>query len=465
VLAPPLLGAVLALAALDRWRARGADILAVGGFAVAALCVAKAALGYAPWTIPLAMAVFFPTLAAALASGGRRLALVCLGCVFAAGVAVAALIVVQSGAVDVIAGTVYPGSRRSLGEFVGLGLLFGAPHTWILQVGTTIAPGTNESELTSAYLVLAVPSLVLAFAVRWRALPAQAPAIAASAVLLGSLAWVVVDWPASIGLRLTPLTLVPPDRMAQVVGLIATIVFALVLSAWADAPCRDRRIVSAVTFGLTALATVLGGRTLREEGLPRLPLAAIVVVAVVVGLAVAVAVWRPDRSLALAALPLVALLVVFAANPLQRGLGDLRGSRAAAAVTETGRSLGDGERWASDDFTFDALLMAAGQPSLTGQQWVGPRESAWTVLDPRGRSRSSWNRGASYIRFEWTPGKLTRIDILGPDAIRVRIDPCAPALRRLGVVLVVSIAALDAPCLGYKGRIAWGGADRWVYGV
>ena len=465
VLAPPLLGAVLALAALDRWRARGAGGVVVGALAVAALCVAKAGLGYAPWTIPLTPAVFVPTLAAALASGGRRLALVCLGCVFAAGVAVAALIVVQSGAADVIAGTVYPGSRRSLGEFVGLGLLFGAPHTWILQLGTTIASGTNESELTSAYLVLAVPSLVLAFAVRWRALPVRAPAIAASAVLLGSLAWVVVDWPASIGLRLTPLTLVPPDRMAQVVGLVATIVFALVLSAWADAPCRDRRMVSAVTFGLTALATTLGGRTLREEGLPRLPVVAIVVVAVVVGLAVTAAVWRPDRSLALAALPLLALLVVFAANPLQRGLGDLRGSRAAAAVTETGRSLGDGERWASDDFTFDALLMAAGQPSLTGQQWVGPRESAWTVLDPRGRSRSSWNRGASYIRFEWTPGKLTRIDITGPDGIHVRIDPCAPELERLGLKLVVSIEPLHAPCLVPKGRIAWGGANRWVYGL
>ena len=144
------------------------------------------------------------------------------------------------------------------------------------------------------------------------------------------------------------------------VGLVATIVFALVLSAWADAPRRDRRMVSAVTFGLTALATALGGRTLREEALPRLTWTAIVVVAVAVGLAVAVAVWRPDRLLALAALPLVALLVVFAANPLQRGLGDLRGSRAAAAVTATGRSLGDDERWASDDFTFDALLMAAG---------------------------------------------------------------------------------------------------------
>ena len=465
VLAPPLLAAVLALAALDRWRAKGTDVLCLCAFAVAALCVAKAGLGYAPWTIPLSVAVFVPTLAGALASGGRRFAVVCLGGVFAAGVALAGVIIAQSDAVEVIAGTVYPGSRRSLGEFVGLGLLFGAPHMWILQVGTTVARGTNESEITSGYLVLALPSLVLAFAVRWRALPVRAPAIAAAGVLLACLTWVTVDWPASIGLKLMPLTLVPPDRLAQVLGLVATIVFALVLSAWADAPRRDRRMVVAVAFGLTALATALGGRTLREEALPRLSWAAIFVVAVLLALAVAVAIWRPERPLALAALPLVALLAVVAANPLQQGLGDLRGSRAAAAVVETGRSLGVGKRWATDDFTFDALLMATGQPSLTGQQWIGPREPAWALLDPLGRGRSSWNRGASYVRFEWTPGKPTRIDLLGEDAIRVRIDPCAPELERLGLALVVSIEALDAPCLVPKGRIMWRGADHRVYGV
>ncbi len=465
LLAPPLLGAVLALAALDRWRARGPDVVSLGALAVAALCVAKAGLGYAPWTIPLAAAVFVPTLAAALASGGRRVALVCLGGAFAAGVVVAGLIVAQSNSVDVIAGTVYPGARRSLGEFVGLGLLFGAPHTWILQAGTTIARGTNESEVTSSYLVLALPSLVLAFAVRWRGLPARAPAIAAGAVLLACLTWISVDWPASVGLKLAPLTLVTPERLAQVVGLVATIVFALVLSAWADAPRGDRRLVVAASFGLTAVATVLGGQALREEALPRLPWAGIVVVAAVVGLAVAVAIWRPDRPLALAALPVVALLVVVAANPLQRGLGDLRSSQAATAVTEAGRSVGDGARWASDDIVFDALLMATGQTSLTGQQWVGPQEAAWTVLDRRGRRKTSWNRGASYIRFEWTPGMPTRIGNLAEDSILVRIDPCAPELEQLGLALVVSIEALEAPCLAPRGRIAWGGANRWLYAV
>jgi len=249
VLAPPLLGAVLALTGLDRWRARGADALCLCAFAVAALCVARAGLGYAPWTIPLATAVFVPTFAAVLASSGRRAAIVGLGGVFAAGLVLAGLIVAHSDAVEVIAGTEYPGSRRSLGEFVGLGLLFGAPHTWILGVGTPIARGTKESSLSSGYLVLAVPSLVLASAVHWRASPVRAPAAAAGAVLLGSLAWISVDWPSSVGLRLMPLTLVPPDRLAEIVGLVATIVFALVLTAWADAARRDPRAVVAVHSG------------------------------------------------------------------------------------------------------------------------------------------------------------------------------------------------------------------------
>jgi len=103
--------------------------------------------------------------------------------------------------------------------------------------------------LSSGYLVLAVPSLVLASAVHWRASPVRAPAAAAGAVLLGSLAWISVDWPSSVGLRLMPLTLVPPDRLAEIVGLVATIVFALVLTAWADAARRDPRAVVAVHSG------------------------------------------------------------------------------------------------------------------------------------------------------------------------------------------------------------------------
>ena len=463
VLAAPLLASVLALGGLDRWRGRGVNALSLAAFALAALCVAKSALGYAPWTIPLGAAVFLPTLAAALPAGGRRLGLLCLGGVFVAGIALAVALTAQSGAIDVIADTVYPGARRSVGEFVGLASLFGAPHLWILQADPELAAGRNESELAGSYLVLVLPTALVALAVRWRAVPGRAPALAALAVLLACLTWVVVDWPGAVGSRLAPLTLVPPERLAHALGIVAAIAFGLVLSAWAGAPRLGRPPVAIVAGGVTALATALGGGALRDEALPTLPWAAIVLVAAVVGLAVAAAVWRPERRLALVALPAFALLVVIAANPLQRGLGDLRSSPAAAAVTETGRSLG-GVRWASDDPSFDTLLMATGQPSLTGQQWVGPEAAAWRVLDPTDRAREAWNRGASFVSFRWTPGEPTRIDPLQEDVIRVRVDPCAPELKRLGLGLVVSRRPLDAPCLTLKRRIPWGYADRWVYG-
>ena len=316
--------------------------------------------------------------------------------------------------------------------------------------------------MTSSYLVLALPSLVLAFAVRWRGLPARAPAIAAGAVLLACLTWISVDWPASVGLKLAPLTLVPPERLAQVVGLVATIVFALVLSAWADAPRRDRRLVVAAAFGLTALATVLGGQALREEALPRLPWAGIVVVAAVVGLAVAVAIWRPDRPLALAALPVVALLVVVAANPLQRGLGDLRSSQAATR-RDRGRPLGRRRwRWASDDIVFDALLMATGRHRSRASNGSarGSRPGQCSIRAaaerPRGTAarRTSASSGHRACRRGSGTSPRTRSS---SGSIR------GAGLERLGLALVVSIEALEAPCLVPRGRIAWGGANRWLY--
>jgi len=463
LLAPALLGAVLALAALDRVRLKGFDLVALGALALAALCVAKVGLGYAPWSIPLATAIFVPTLVSELVSGARRHALVCLGAVIAAGVGLALVVVVKTGALDVLATTVYPGSRRSAGEYVGRGALFGAPHAWFLQTGVTIGSETNESELTSGYLVLLVPSAVLTIATRWRAAQVRAPAFAAGGVLLASLSWVIVDWPTSLGLRLAPLSLVPPERLAQVLGLVATIVFGLVLSAWRDEPrfARDRTALAA--GALTALATALGGRALHDKALPTLSTASVAVVALLVGSLIAGVIWRPGGR-ALAAVPVAALFVVFAANPLQRGLGDLRSSDAVVAVSEVGRQHGDDARWASDDFTFDALLMASGQLSLTGQQWVGPQDAAWRLLDPRGRARDSWNRGASYIRFEWAPGAQTLITNTD-DSVLVRVDPCAPALRRLELALLVSTRALEAPCLVPHGRVRWGAFDRLVYRV
>ena len=463
VLAAPLVSAVLVLWGFARWAARGANVLSLAAFAVAALGVARAAVGYAPWTIPLTATILVPTLAWLLTSERRRLALASLGGTVLAGAALAGVLLAQSGALEVIEETVYPGSRRSLGEFVGLDLLFGAPHLWILQAPPLIV-GTNASELATGYLVLAIPAVAMAVGVRWRDVGrVRAPAAAAGAVAALMATWLVVDWPGFFS-WLFPMTLVPPERMAQVVGLSATIAFAFVLTAWCAAPRLRRMPVAAVSAVLAGVATILGGLELRDA-LPELPAWVVVIVGVLVALAILAVVWHPASPRALAVMPVLALVVVFAANPLQRGLGDLRGSTAAETVSAASDRLGDGEYLAADSLEVDALLMSNGVPALSGQQWLGPDEEAWRVLDPSGRSRFAWNRGASYVVFDWATGEQTTIRALAEDIVQVRTDPCGDGVRALGLRVAASSRPLDAACLEEVGRFHWGATEQRLYAV
>jgi len=191
----------------------------------------------------------------------------------------------------------------------------------------------------------------------------------------------------------------------------------------------------------------------------------VVVVSVIVALAILAVVGYPSSPGALAVAPLLALIVVFAANPLQRGLGDLRGSGAARTVTAVSDRLKDDEYVASDRLEVDALLMSNGVPSLSGQQWLGPDEDTWRVLDPTGRSRFAWNRGASYVVFAWTPGEPTRIRVVAEDIVQVRADPCGDDVRELGLRVAVSSRVLEAPCLVETGRFRWGDTEKRLYEI
>lgn len=464
VLAAPLVSALLVLWGVERWAARGTNALSLVALAVAAVGIARAAVGYAPWTIPLTATILAPTVAWLLTSERRRLGVVALGGTVLAGGALAVVLVAQSGALDVLGETVYPGGRRSLGEFVGLDLLFGAPHLWLLQAPPLIV-GTNASELSTGYLVLAIPAVAMALGIRWSDVGrVRAPAAAAGGVAALLATWVVVDWPGFFS-WFFPMTLVPPDRMAQVLGLSATIAFAFVLTAWRAAPRMRRMPVAVASAVVAGLATLLGGFALRDDPLPDLPGWVVVVVSVLVGLAIFAIVRYPASPRALALAPLLALVVVFAANPLQRGLGDLRGSEAAATVTTAGDDLRDGEYLAADSLEVDALLMANGVPALSGQQWLGPNEDAWRVLDPSERSRDEWNRGASYVVFSWAPGEPTRVRAVAEDIVQVRTDPCGDAVRQLGLRVAVSSRPLRAPCLAETGTFRWGATEQRLYAI
>ena len=314
--------------------------------------------------------------------------------------------------------------------------------------------------------MLAVPSLVLAFAVRWRALPVRAPAIAASAVLLGSLAWVVVDWPASIGLRLTPLTLVPPDRMAQVrrprrddrlrarplrLGGCAVPRPADGLSCHvrADGAGNDAGRSDAPRGGAAEAAR--GGHRRRRRGRGARRHGG--------GLAA-----RPIAGARRASPPRTARGLRRQPAPARSGRPPrltCSGCRDRdGAVARRRRALGlgrlhlrrapDGGRAAVADRS------AVGRPAGVGLDGARSPRPQPVLLEPR--------RVVHPLRVDTREADADRHHSArtrsASGSIRAHRSSSGWASRSSS-----RSRPLDAPCLVPKGRIAWGGADRWVYGV
>lgn len=175
----------------------------------------------------------------------------------------------------------------------------------------------------------------------------------------------------------------------------------------------------------------------------------------------------PDRLVALMPLAMAAVLLGAFVNPVQIGLGDLRGSQTAQFMIAAGRDARHaGTLWASDTPAFDALMFATATPALSSRQQIGPDELEWRRLDPTGEHEDVWNRGGTYIRFTWDPG-ATGITWTNPtiDQIVMIASPCTIAGLEPRLAHIVSSRRLRLPCLTQVRRLTWSGAHQWVYAV
>jgi len=466
-LAWALLAAVAGAAAVDRSRRVGASWGGAALTLVTGLALARLALSYQPWAIPLGLTVLIPTLALLLLPGeGRRRTILVLGlsaCVSL--LALGAFVLEHRTGLDVLANTVYPGARRFIGARTNLASMFAAPHLWVLQ-DTPRLTATNQSEISSGYLVLALVSLAAVPAVDWRRLDELRVVTFASGGVLAALAsWCAIDWPERAD-RLFPISLVSPERLVQVIGISATLTFGLMMAAWIRAPLCRRRTVAVTAALLAFFVTAAGGSAFRDEFLPSYRTAWIALVSLLASVAIGVSLGAASRRWALIPLAAMAIPVVGLVNPVQVGFADLRSGKAAAEVKLASKTLHPGMRWATDDLHADALLMANAAPAVSGQQWVGPETKTWRILDPKSVYREEWNRGAAYVVFAWAdPGTATRVDLPSPDLIRVTADPCNPAVGRLHVGLILSTHPLEGRCLVRTGRFSFGGQARWMYRV
>jgi len=101
---------------------------------------------------------------------------------------------------------------------------------------------------------------------------------------------------------------------------------------------------------------------------------------------------------------------------------------------------------------------------VADQQWTGPVEDAWTVLDPQGEYEDSWNRAASFIAVVPAPGSL-ELKVVAPrqDIVAVYVDPCDSAIDALEVTHMIAPDPIDSICLTKIGNHGLDGIRQFVY--
>ncbi|PID97005.1 MAG: hypothetical protein CSA84_01160 [Actinomycetales bacterium] len=436
---------------------------------VAGGSLARLASYYVPWSLVIGLPIALATvLWLVVPRAGRRPAIASLG----VGAAAGALLLAGTWwenlpALQAELSTAYPGLRRSTGMPMDPYQLFGAPGLFELQ--NRLPPLLhNASEVTSAFAICAVWAVLLLPALRGS--PALEPGRRAVLWALGGslavwLAWTMLPW-GSIGSNVPLLNLVTPIRATQTLGYLAVLLLVLVLSqVRPPGPSARYALLCAVVCAAVTAIAVLDLR----RALPTLSMRQIVLTTVVTGLLIlVVSRWRAHW------LPPVAVAVVtgwagLSVNPVLFGLGDLRASPAAGLVRsyeETAVSGGEQVLFASDDLALNALLVANGVPSLSGYQVTGPVREQWSKLDPTGSQEFVWNRGASYLRFDFSgaPGRPPKMSNAAFDVIVVAIDPCQ-LVPQFGLTHVLTFDSLDVSCATLRDTTTWSGRPAFLYGL
>lgn len=451
--------AVLAGTAGDRrtwWRTVGWGLLS-------AWLLARTPLQYQPWALvvaPVVLALGIVPLLVERATRVRRA--VAVGAVGLLSLALAGAVLWENRAsIAATAGTVYPGSRVSTGGPVPVEQLFGATALADLR-RIPIIQG-NPSELSSGFVVAGIVAVaLLAIGVTYRSREHRAAVWAVLVCSAPWVAWVTISF-GGIGRHIPLANLVPPERAGTMIGYLAALLLCLVLPGWRDrAPWR---MVAAITAA-AVLAAGYASSQMIDSYLPGLTPTRVWFSLVILAAVVALLVARPRWWGGYAAGSLAAFLLVWQVNPVLMGLGDLRGSAVADQMLAAGREARDaGTLWVSDDKTVDALLTATGVPALSSRQMAGPDREQWLRLDPDAASEQVWNRGGSFVEFDWADQAEPTFANHGEDQIVVTVSPCALAERFGELDHVVSSTPIEEDCLTPVGEFGWGGVDRYVYAV
>jgi hypothetical protein len=239
---------------------------------VAAILIARIPLIYQPWSFPVAIVL------GALGFGyllnmEKQIKRIVLVEVFVAAfigfILYLSIFLTSREAWTTLIGTSYPGGRRSTSGFISVPN-FSGPFDFILRDSqySSILQRTNQSEAALSPLILGffvIVLLTLAHTkIRELSHLKSYLFLLLSIVYLGS--WIVFP-----GLEnnflFKPMTIFPSERIAQIGGVVMTILFLVIINISKDFLSKYRKYVLSVVAVSAFVSSYLGGRNLRANGI------------------------------------------------------------------------------------------------------------------------------------------------------------------------------------------------------
>jgi len=432
------------------------------------ICLLDSVLSlYPAFQVPLlylGMALLVGSLAPRLASDPPRRELPFrIGCAGLALSAVAGLLFLYycdaKQAIDLMRGTVYPGSRSSSGGGVALAQVFGGFYGFFMAQEKYPRTWGNVCEASNFVLLFPVPVAALLWQA-WRRQRVTGPEWGLIIYLAVVLSWVILGWPHALAAA-SGFGLSPGTRSLLGLGLASVLLCCIFLARTrAELPrgLGPRLLIAASLLALlVAFAAefnrVTAGFVTGDQ---------VLVVSLVACAAGYLLLTR--KRLAFAACILMPSIWSYAlVNPLAVGLGPILHTKLFQQVSRIVDR--DPEaRWAVyGNFVTANLFKAAGAQAFNGTKIVPPLEDL-RVLDPTSTAASTYNR---YAHMELVPeqGSNVAFSLLQADLYAIKIDPMSDLWRQLGVRYVVLPFAATDPEFLAKATVALAFPDigLWVY--
>jgi hypothetical protein len=370
---------------------------------------------------------------------------------------------------QVMSETLYPGQRRvSSGLINALNWSLVAPQQWSLLNPDGINY-SNQSEISMGFFLFVFPALYFAYSSNLMRRSFGIREVVLGGYLIVT-SWAFIQFPE---LPFNPLSLVSPERTLTMVTTLAPLVFGLLYANWrneqqtnsVDVDSGKRPVIdywANAALAVLVVALTFSAAMTMEGVVLNFSTRLAVVVSIVCGIFVYLIIHPRFTTLGVWGFVLIAVFVGGAVNPVAQGTAPLTDN----SLSQTLNSIKGEGSWAADGIHLDAMLIANGKPSISGQQLTGPDRSKWTLIDPQLVNEGIWNAGASFVVFAWD-SSLESPELTRPfgDTILVRINPCSESLNQLDLRFIVSRSELAAPCIlaNAAETVQWLGGPVYIY--